>query len=171
MSVVPFADFLRSYWNFLHEQARTVPANRPVLRPFQVVFEGRKCLCGPLVDEPMPWHGTRSRQGRSSPEARRTTTESFNSIRERLLGRPKPSSGSEEPAFESEVPTLGGANDEPRQKYAIYRVLVDPAPVWPVSVSPKASEYVRMHGTPKSLLPQYRAAKIRVITVGLGSES
>lgn len=57
------------------------------------------------------------------------------------------------------------------QKYAIGRVLADPAPVWPVSDFCETLEYVRLHGTPQIYYSSYDDADIRRIADQLGEES
>jgi uncharacterized protein YecE (DUF72 family) len=57
------------------------------------------------------------------------------------------------------------------QKYAIGRVLADPAPVWPVSDFREAPEYVRLHDTPEIYYSSYDDADIRRIADQLAAES
>lgn len=57
------------------------------------------------------------------------------------------------------------------QKYAIDRVLADPAPVWPMSDFRETPEYVRLNGTPQIYYFSYDDADIRRIADQLGAES
>jgi uncharacterized protein YecE (DUF72 family) len=57
------------------------------------------------------------------------------------------------------------------QKYAIGRVLADPAPVWPMSDFRETPEYVRLHGTPQIYYSSYDDADIRRIADQFGAES
>ena len=57
------------------------------------------------------------------------------------------------------------------QKYAIGRVLADPAPVWPMSDFREMPGYVRLHGTPKIYYSSYSDAEIRSVAERLGAES
>lgn len=57
------------------------------------------------------------------------------------------------------------------QRYAIDRVLADPAPVWPASDFSEPPKYVRLHGAPRIYYSEYSAAEILSFRKSLSAES
>lgn len=57
------------------------------------------------------------------------------------------------------------------KRYAIDRVLADPAPVWPAFEFPEAPRYVRLHGASEIYYSRYSDAEIRVFAERLAADS
>ncbi|TWC78560.1 uncharacterized protein YecE (DUF72 family) [Rhizobium sp. SJZ105] len=57
------------------------------------------------------------------------------------------------------------------QRYAIDRVLADPAPVWPASDFSEPPKYVRLHGAPRIYYSDYSAGEILSFRKRLSAES
>lgn len=57
------------------------------------------------------------------------------------------------------------------RRYAVDRVLADPAPVWPMSDFRETPKYVRLHGAPEIYYSRYGDAQIRAVAERLADDS